>query len=138
MKATTAERLQEIMKKRGLRQADVLRLAEPFSRFYGIPLSRANISMYCSGRVVPAQDKLFLLACALNVSEAWLMGVDVPESRDPQAQQIAASVVSLMQLETSTQILLADVLNNPAQRGRLLSFAENLRATGSSGSGEEV
>lgn len=138
MKETTAERLRQIMKKRGLRQADVLRLADPFSKFYGIPISRANMSMYCSGRVVPAQDKLFLLACALNVSEAWLMGVDVPETRDPQAQQIAASVVSLMQLETGTQILLADVLNNPALRGRLLSYAEKLRALGAADPGEEV
>lgn len=128
MKVTTAERLNEIMQKRGLRQADVLRLVEPFSRFYGIPVSRSNISMYCSGRVVPAQDKLFVLACALDVSEAWLMGVDVPESREPQAQRIAESVVELMHLETGTQILLADVLKKPAQRARLLSYAETLRA----------
>lgn len=128
MKKTTAERLQEIMKARGLRQSDVLRLAEPFSRFYGIPLNRANISMYTAGKVEPAQEKLFLLACALNVSEAWLMGLDVPADRAPESQKIADSVVCLMQLDQGTQILLADVMKDPPARARLLSYAETLRA----------
>lgn len=125
---STSERLREIMQARGLRQSDIMRLAEPFSRYYGIPLNRANMSMYCSGKVEPAQDKLFLLACALNVSEAWLMGLDVPADRAPESQKIAASVVCLMQLDQPTQILLADVLNNPPMRARLLSYAEALRA----------
>ena len=98
MKVTTAERLKEIMKKRGLRQADVLRMAEPYSRTFGIPLNRANLSMYVTGKVVPVQDKLFLLARTLDVSEAWLMGLDVPEASEPEAKNLANSVVDLMQL----------------------------------------
>ena len=135
MKETTAERLQQAMKARGLRQADLLRLAEPFSRYYGIPLNRANISMYCAGKVEPAQDKLFLLACALGVSEPWLMGLDVPETRPADAQRIADAVVALAKLETSAQIVLADALKNPQTKSRLLSYAENLAAV--SGSGTE-
>ena len=131
VKKTTAERLQELMRERDLRQSDILRLAEPFSIYYDIPLNRANVSMYVSGKVAPAQDKLFLLACALNVSESWLMGLDVPQERTPEARKIAASVVDLMQLETGNQILLADVLRNPQQKARLLSYAEKLRALGS-------
>ena len=127
-KYTTAERLQELMARRHLKQADILKLAEPFSKLYGIPLNRANVSMYVSGKVEPAQDKLFLLASALEVSEAWLMGIDVQEQRDPEAQAIASSVVDLMQLDQRTQILLADVLKHPDARARLLSYAEMLRA----------
>lgn len=134
---STSARLQEIMKARGLRQSDIMRLAEPFSRYYGIPLNRANMSMYVSGKSEPAQDKLFLLACALNVSEAWLMGLDVPADRAPQAQKIADSVVCLMQLDQGTQILLADVIKNPQARARLLSYAEALRARSPQG-GEEA
>lgn len=132
MKETTAERLQQAMKARGLRQADLLRLAEPFSRYYGIPLNRANISMYCAGKVEPAQDKLFLLACALGVSEPWLMGLDVPETRPADAQRIADAVVSLAKLETNAQIVLADALKNPQTKARLLSYAENLAAVSGS------
>lgn len=128
MKETTAERLKKIMQARGLRQADLLRLADPFSRYYGIPINRANISMYCAGKVEPAQDKLFLLACALGVSEPWLMGLDVPEARPAEAQRIADAVVSLAKLETSAQILLADALQNPQTKARLLSYAEKLAA----------
>lgn len=34
--STTAERLQEAMNIRGLKQVDVLRLAEPYCRAYGV------------------------------------------------------------------------------------------------------
>lgn len=129
MKVTTAERLKEIMKKRGLRQADVLRMAEPYSRTFGIPLNRANLSMYVTGKVVPVQDKLFLLARTLDVSEAWLMGLDVPEASEPEAKNLANSVVDLMQLNGDDQVLLAEVMRNPQTKARLLSYAEKLRAT---------
>ena len=36
--STTAERLQEAMNIRGLKQVDVLRLAEPYCRAYGVNL----------------------------------------------------------------------------------------------------
>ena len=59
--STTAERLQEAMNIRGLKQVDVLRLAEPYCRAYGV--------------------KLTILGLALDVSEVWLMGYDVPMER---------------------------------------------------------
>ena len=39
------------------------------------------ISDYLSGKYKAKQDKVFLLAKALNVNEAWLMGYDVPMDR---------------------------------------------------------
>lgn len=39
------------------------------------------MSQYVSGRTEPGQDKLTILGLALNVSEAWLMGYDVPMER---------------------------------------------------------
>ena len=79
--ATTAERLKEIMAERGLRQSDIIELAKPFMLIYDEQLTRPDISQYCSGKVAPSQGKIFLLANALNVSEAWLMGYDVPRER---------------------------------------------------------
>ncbi len=39
------------------------------------------ISDYLSGKYKAKQDKVYLLAKALNVNEAWLMGYDVPMDR---------------------------------------------------------
>jgi len=75
--STTAERLQEAMNIRGLKQVDVLRLAEPYCRAYGV----TALTQYVSGKIVPRQDKLTILGLALDVSEVWLMGYDVPMER---------------------------------------------------------
>ena len=39
------------------------------------------ISQYISGAYEPKQDRIYLISKALNVSEAWLMGLDVPMER---------------------------------------------------------
>ena len=44
-------------------------------------MGRNDLSQYLSGKFQPKQAKLTVLALALNVSEAWLMGYDVPRSR---------------------------------------------------------
>lgn len=44
--------------------------------------SRSTISHYMSGYTKPKSDKLFVLAKALDVDEAWLMGLDVPMERN--------------------------------------------------------
>ena len=82
MKETTAKRLKTIMDLRNLRQVDILNAAKPFCNKYGIKLERNDLSQYVSGKVVPGQDKLTILGLALNVSEAWLMGFDVPMERN--------------------------------------------------------
>lgn len=44
-------------------------------------LSRSTISHYMRGYTQPKSDKLFILSKALDVSEQWLMGFDVPMER---------------------------------------------------------
>ena len=70
--ATTADRISEAMKLRDIRQAD-------FVKKTGI--SKGALSSYISGRYVPKQNNVYLIAKALDVSEAWLMGGDVPMQR---------------------------------------------------------
>ena len=72
--ATTAERLRQLMEERGLRQADILRLAEEVSG--PDKLSKTDLSQYVSGKVRPGPGKLRLLAKALGVGEAWLLGYE--------------------------------------------------------------
>lgn len=44
-------------------------------------ISKSSISTYLSGAFVPKQNNIYKLAKALNVSEAWLLGYDVPMER---------------------------------------------------------
>lgn len=44
-------------------------------------MNKSDISQYVSGKVEPSQDKLVILSMALNVSEAWLTGFNVPAQR---------------------------------------------------------
>ena len=78
---TCAARICKAMQLRNMRQVDL-------SLKTGIP--KSAISQYCSGAFSPKQKRLFLLAQALNVDEAWLMGLDVPMERqiDPSSVTI--------------------------------------------------
>lgn len=71
---TIAERLKEGMELRGMKQADLVRITG---------ISKGSLSSYLSGRYAPKRDGLFKLAAALNVSDEWLMGADVPMQRTP-------------------------------------------------------
>lgn len=70
--ALTKDRLNEAMKRAGKKQADLVR---------DTGLNRGTISRYLSGEVEPRQDAAYKLALALNVSETWLWGYDVPMER---------------------------------------------------------
>lgn len=87
MKSTTADRLKEIMQRYNLRQVDILKRAEPYCMQYGVKLGRNDLSQYVSGKVSPGQEKLTVLALALKVSEAWLMGFNVPMERNDYEDQ---------------------------------------------------
>ena len=63
--ATTADRISEAMKLRDMRQADLVEKTG---------ISKGALSSYISGRYVPKQNNVYLIAKALDVSEAWLMG----------------------------------------------------------------
>ena len=72
MSANFKERLQEAMKLRDVTAAEL-------SRKTG--LSKAQLSQYVNGTYEAKQLALHKLAVALNVSEVWLMGYDVPCER---------------------------------------------------------
>ena len=86
-KASTADRLKQLMDQYHIKQVDILERAKPFCQKYGIKLGKNDLSQYVSGKVEPGQNKLFILGLALNVSEAWLMGYDVPiERKTPEEE----------------------------------------------------
>ena len=70
--ATISERLREGMNLRGLKQVDIIEMTG---------INKGALSSYLSGKYKPKQDNIYLLAKALDVNEAWLMGYDVPIER---------------------------------------------------------
>lgn len=70
--ATIAQRINEALGIRHMKQADLVRLTG---------IGKSSISTYISGEYEPKQRNIYKLALVLNVSEAWLMGYDVPMER---------------------------------------------------------
>ena len=70
--SSTSERLQEAMRESHMKQADLAR---------STGLSKGGISNYVTGRYEPKSDIISKLAKALNCSEMWLWGYDVPKER---------------------------------------------------------
>ena len=72
MKKDTSTRLQELMHIKNINQVDLCQRT-------GIP--KSSTSMYLSGERSPRQNRLSQIAEKFNISEAWLMGYDVPMER---------------------------------------------------------
>lgn len=73
--ATTTERLNQLLKDKGITQADVCRRTN-------IPSS--TLSRYVSGHREMVLDSAKAIAKAYNINPAWLMGFDVPETQPPK------------------------------------------------------
>lgn len=106
-KYTTSDRLKQLMAVRNLKQADIVRAVEPFCKRYNIKFGKSILSQYISGGVEPGQEKLTILGMALNVSEVWLMGYDVPMEREmpvtDKGNGRSVEFVELFQLLTTEQ-----------------------------------
>ena len=72
-------RIAKALSIRGMKQTDLCNAT-------GIP--KSAMSQYIKGSFEPKQDRIYLLAQALEVSEAWLMGYDVPMEREPLPTEI--------------------------------------------------
>lgn len=70
--ATLSDRLKQGMHLRNMKQVDIIEKTG---------INKGALSSYISGRYEPKQNNIHLLALALDVSEAWLMGHDVPMER---------------------------------------------------------
>lgn len=70
--STTAERLSQALTNANMKQADL-------SRVTGI--DKGSIHHYMTGRYEPKSSAINKMAVALNVSETWLWGFDVPMER---------------------------------------------------------
>lgn len=107
--ATFSERLIEAMQLRNIDRSTVIRITG---------IDKGAFSAYVNGKYNAGQANLYLLAKALNVSEAWLMGHDVPlERNDSLSEPLPESYESF-----------TEVLNklSPAARQQALDYMKFL------------
>lgn len=70
------KQLLKAMEIRGINQSELCKRTQ---------IPKSAMSQYMSGKFKPKQTRTYLIAKALNVSEAWLMGFDdVPMEREPE------------------------------------------------------
>lgn len=84
--ASIAERLHKGMELRSLKQVDIVEKTG---------INKGALSSYLSGKYAPKQNNIHLLAKALDVNEAWLMGHDVPIERNTPAFKVHKKGVTI-------------------------------------------
>lgn len=80
--ATISERIKKGLQIRNMKQADLVALTG---------IGKSSISTYISGEYEPKQRNIYKIAKALNVNEAWLMGVDCDMARTSIANNLPAA-----------------------------------------------
>lgn len=96
------ERMKQAMQMRCMKQVE---LAEKTG------IDKGQISSYLSGKYKPKQENLSLIAVALDVSEYWLMGLDVPCERcgigesEEQERRIQAYAKQIYEMREPEKVL---------------------------------
>ena len=81
-KCETSDRLRELMAERGWKQIDIINHSKQYQDKLGVKLGKSALSQYVNGVQAPDQKRIALLSLVFDVSEAWLMGYDVPRGRE--------------------------------------------------------
>lgn len=75
---TASERLKEILCIRNITQKELVQMAQPVCQQKGMKLSPSKLNQYVTGKSIPDQGMVLLLAEVLDVNPAWLDGWDAP------------------------------------------------------------
>ena len=123
---TISERICEAMKRLDVKPVEL-------SRRTGI--SKSSISQYMSGYAAPKSDRIYLIAKALNVSEAWLIGYDEPMEKTPEIDYVINAPTS-ENLTPNEQIIIERYRSIPEDKkseflGRIFAYSEALMKGGS-------
>lgn len=93
--ASCGDRISAALAFRKMKQADLCKVAD---------VPKSSLSLYLSGAYEPKQDRIYSMAKALDVSEAWLMGYDVPMEREKTPVEPALSEGEKMLLDLFRQV----------------------------------
>lgn len=86
-------RIAKALELKKMKQADLCKLAK---------VPKSSLSLYLSEAYEPKQDRIYEMAKVLNVSEAWLLGYDVPmerqETSSPESVELSEGEKMLLDL----------------------------------------
>lgn len=88
---TFAHRLQIAMDNSNMKQVDLVEKTH---------LDKTLINKYLAGLMKAKQDKLTILADALNVNEVWLMGYDIPSNKKLHLDSLGNPIIDVPLLGT--------------------------------------
>ena len=95
------DRLRKALDVRGMKAAELCEKS-------GVP--KSAVSYYLAGRSKPKADRLHIISKALDVSEAWLMGFDVPMDRTAERKKIDQLAELIDKLRSDSDFFEAVVL----------------------------
>ena len=110
---TTSQRILTAMELRGFKQADLVEKTG---------ISKGALSSYISGRYTPKQNNIYLIAKALDVNEAWLIGADVPMERQPDPVPAPLPADQQQLNDIYTQL-------DSSNKKKVITYATNLLST---------
>jgi transcriptional regulator with XRE-family HTH domain len=93
----SGKRIEKALSIRGMKQSELCKLAD---------IPKSSLSLYLRGEYEPKQDRIYKMANILNVSEAWLMGYDVPIEGD---DSVLSSVMELSDSEKEMLLLFRQI-----------------------------
>ncbi len=103
MNDTFANRLKKALDVNNMKPIDLAKKAK---------INKSLISSYMSGVCKAKQDKLDAIATVLNVSEAWLMGYDVPMDREFTENSNAELIKKIDSLNESQKEAIIKIIDN--------------------------
>lgn len=90
-----SERIIEGMATRNMKQIDIIEATG---------INKGSLSSYISGKYKPKQTNVYKIAKALDVSEAWLMGYDVPMEQNSKNSKFSPSSFDISNSTTYTEL----------------------------------
>ena len=116
---TISARLCEAMNRLGVKPVEL-------SRRTGI--SKSSISQYMSGYATPKSDRIYAIARALNVTEAWLLGYDV-QMEPVKPVSFSANAPTQVELAPNEKLIIDRFRQLPDDEkrmflGRMLDYTE--------------
>ena len=109
-RVSCGKRIKEALSIRGMKQVELCEITK---------IPKSALSQYISGAFEPKQDRIYLISKALDVSEAWLMGYDVPMGRkkiSPEEPKLSEGEKIWMELyhklSSETRELLIDTIGS--------------------------
>lgn len=107
--AELKDRLREALSVRGMKAIELSEKAD---------IPKGAISYYLSGKSQPKADRLYYIGIALNVSEAWLLGYDVPMERTTEQKKndSIARFVAQMRKESDFFDIVSELSELPSEQ----------------------